>query len=146
MAILTLYLRLTISVAGPSDDRTPLTASFTISNDGYLPLRSVEAYCTLFHLRVGGAKADSTTGEEVPLGPGWKVDTLYPGEKMGIPVSNCFILPAESLNDAQIGLLVRYHPYLLPFWEPKVRSIVIVRSIGDNHFYWYSAPHEGTTK
>jgi hypothetical protein len=97
-AILTLYLRLTISVAGPSDDRTPLTASFTVSNDGYLPLRSVEAYCALFHLRVGGAKADSTTGEEVPLGPAWKVDTLYPGEKMGIPVAIASFSPPRVLT------------------------------------------------
>jgi hypothetical protein len=138
VTVVTLYPRVTITVAGPSDDKAPLSALFTVSNDGYLPATKVSAMCTSARLSVGRPLAED--GQQMALGPGWNVSELSPGEKMGIPLSNCFIVPTESLTDASIGLLVTYRPYFLPFWERHTTSVFQVRNIGAGHFYWYSSP------
>jgi hypothetical protein len=140
--LVTLYPRVTITVAGPSDDKNPLSASFTVSNDGYLPARTIVAQCTLKNLKMGnpntGNSSSQQSGESTPVGNQWKVEELAPGEKMGIPISNCFIVPYESLTDANVGLLVTYRPDFLP--EQQTTSVFQVKNIGAGHFYWYSSP------
>ena len=59
---------------------------------------------------------------------------------MGIPISNCFIVPTESLSNAQVGLRVDYQQFWLPYFTRRITSVFTVRSIGVGHFYWYSSP------
>jgi hypothetical protein len=140
--VVTLYPRVTITVAGPSDDKNPLSASFTISNDGFLPATTIMAMCTLKNLNLGNSANLNIeqNGEQVAFGPKWEVAKLSPGEKMGIPISNCLIVPYESLTDANVGLRVTYRPYPFTFWERHSTSVFQVKSIGAGHFYWYSSP------
>lgn len=125
VTVVTIYPRVTITVAGPSDDKNPLSASFTISNDGFLPATTIVAMCTLKNLNLGNSanRNIEQNGEQVPFGPKWEVAKLWPGEKMGIPISNCLIVLYESLTDANIGLLVTYRPYLIPFWKRHATSV-----------------------
>jgi hypothetical protein len=141
VAVLTLYPRVTITASGPSDDKNPLSASFTISNDGYLPAVHVSAKCTLAELNLGRPEIPEQGGQQAAMGPGWTAPELSPGEKMGIPLSDCIIVPTEQLNNARVGIIVSYHPYLLSLWERHVTSVLAVKSIGLGHFYWYSSPN-----
>jgi hypothetical protein len=137
--LMTLYPRLTVMTSGPSDDKNPLSASFTISNDGYLPAYSVVAQCMVGEISMG--RPFTGGGTLVPIGsPQWKEPRLYPGAKMAIPFSNCFIVPNEVLTGAHVGLLVTYRPLLWPF-KRQLITVYTARSIGNGHFYWYTGPN-----
>jgi len=140
VSLMTVYPRMTITISGPGDDRQPLSSSFLISNDGYLPTYSVSATCMLGEIAIG--KPFSGSGTLVPMsGPAMPpLLTLYPGAKESVPFSNCFIVsPSNLLTGAYLGLRVTYRPLL---W-PKTRTITqafVARGIGANHFVWYSYP------
>jgi hypothetical protein len=137
--LMTAFPRITVTTSGPSDDKNPLSASFTVSNDGYLPVYSVATRCLLGEISLG--KPFSGGGTLVTLGsPSWNEPRLDPGAKMTVPFSNCFIMPNDALTGAHVGMLVTYRPL---FWVRKrrVSSVFTARNIGNGHFYWYNGPN-----
>jgi hypothetical protein len=139
-----IYPRMTITISGPSDDRQPLSSSFLISNDGVLPVFSVAATCLVKQLTIGGTTIQGEGGQFVSvLGAAMPpTRTLYPGQKESIPFSNCFITePSNLLKVADIGLQANYRNWIYFPMHP-ITSEFHAKSIGLNHFVWYSNPGE----
>lgn len=142
VGLMTIYPRVTITISGPSDDRQPLSSSFLISNDGYLPAYSVSAICAVGQLEIGATHIEAQNGElstiqGPPMPPAL---TLYPGAKVSVPFSNCVMTqPSNLLTVADVGLRVRYRP-LLWFQKRSVTQEFYARSIGLNRYVWYSYP------
>jgi hypothetical protein len=66
--------------------------------------------------------------------------TLYPGAKESVPFSNCYIVsPNNLLAGAYIGLHVIYRPLLWPT-SRTTTQVFYTKSIGADHFVWYSYP------
>jgi hypothetical protein len=142
VSLMTIYPRMTITISGPSDDRQPLSSSFLISNDGYLPAYSVAATCLVERLKIGGTTIQGEDEQFHAISglPMPQPLTLFPGAKESVPFSNCFITePSNLLKVAHIGLRVDYRPWT---YLPK-RSITqefYANEIGLNHYVWYSYP------
>jgi len=122
ITLASLFPRVTITNSGASDDRYPLNANYLISNDGILPVFAVHIHCLM---------AGVTIAELQPA-----KSILYPGGKIGYPISNCLIVPAEALREAHIGLIVKYRPMF--WWPQEVKALYTVTSIGNGHFKWES--------
>lgn len=144
ISLMTIYPRMTVTISGPSDERLPLSSSFLISNDGYLPAYSVSAMCLIKTFNLRGTQAVPREAQLTPIsGPPMPPPlTLYPGAKESVPFSNCFITePSNLLTAADIGLRVKYRPM---FWF-HLRAITqefYAKSIGLNHYVWYGYPAE----
>lgn len=66
--------------------------------------------------------------------------TLYPGAKESVPFSNCVMTePSNLLSVADVGLRVNYRP-LFWFHKRSVTQEFYTKSIGLNHYVWYSYP------
>ncbi len=142
VSLMTVYPRMTITISGPSDDRQPLSSSFLISNDGYLPAYSVAATCLVEQLTIGETAIQGKDGQFSAMsGPSMPPTmTLYPGAKESIPFSNCFITePSNLLKVAHIGLRVNYRPWTY-FPMRSITQEYYAKSIGLNHYVWYSHP------
>jgi hypothetical protein len=121
ITLLGLYPRVTITNSGPADDKNPLAATFTISNDGILPVFSVNYYCL-----VGQAYM---AAQQLPK------SLLRPGGKIVVPNTNCIFVPPNLLQTAHIGLRVSYRTIV--WWrQEETRSIFNVTAIGSDHFRW----------
>lgn len=144
ISLMTVYPRMTVTISGPSDDRQPLSSSFLISNDGYLPAYSVSAICLVKTFQVGDTGVASQGDRLTPFsGPAMPPSlTLYPGAKESVPFSNCFITePSNLLKSADVGLRVSYRP-LFWFHSRLITQEFYAKSIGLNHYVWYSYPNK----
>jgi len=132
--------RLTISTSGPSDDRNPLSASFLVSNDGYLPLYAVSIHCVVAEIDMNRTPTEGGTPVAISIGANWEKERIFNvGDKVTIPLSDCLIIPTQSLPDARVGLQATYRP----IWSPSQRKRVVIytaRSIGLGRFYWEAMP------
>lgn len=135
IALAGLIPRLTVTNSGVADDKNPLSAFFTVSNDGIFPLFSVEAHCMTGNKLTLGDTA-SFTGDLVWLGGlKWGKRVLWPGDKIIVPISNCVNIPNDRIDTVHLGLRVTYRP--IPYWTRIKISDYTAHAIGNGHFSWY---------
>jgi hypothetical protein len=138
---MTLYPRVTVTIS--FDTTLPLSSSFLVSNDGYLPVYSVQVSCLLGQI-IGTGRPEKAN-REAPLGTelllvGIPSITLNPGAKESVPFSDCISLSSDTLGSAYIGLRVKYRPLL---W-PRDRSFAqefYAQKTENGRFFWYSVPY-----
>jgi hypothetical protein len=148
VTILTMYPRMTVTAS--FEETHPLSSTFLVSNDGYLPAYSVRLSCLGGNIDAASAPDLTIPEEKSPLGSGAIVPkyvpvvTLYPGEKELIPLSDCVTTESvESLTEAHVGLTVTYRP-LLWFNTKKLTQEFYVRKLQKGTFkmfVWYSVPY-----
>jgi len=140
--LLSLYPRVTMTTSFDSKD--PLSSSFLISNDGYLPAYSVTVYCLVGSVTVKPAAPD--TDETGTLGSTIQpmfipVATLMPGSKELVPFSDCITVKAGgSLASAHVGLRVSYRPLLWPTQRTFSQEFK-AKDDGNGGYMWYSVPY-----
>jgi hypothetical protein len=141
-ALVTFLPRVSVSRSEPVDPSNPFSASFTITNESFIPLRDVGAAMGLGQIVTEPAgmsrfKPDFSsriTSED------WNGHALQMDEKFTITPSTIFALaPGAQLSGADVVIAVTYRPWILPFKREKLSRFVTHRQT-NGRLYWYSAP------
>jgi hypothetical protein len=145
VSLLTLYPRVTATVSFEMEN--PISSSFLVSNDGYLPVYSVSTACLLGIVatepahpsepEIEAARAFQTILKNTSL----PTVTLDPGAREAIPVSNCLNVGSPAiLSFVDIGLRVTYRPLLWPSDRNFTQELYAQR-LANGQFFWYSVPY-----
>jgi hypothetical protein len=142
-AILTFLPRISISPSDPPDLQDIFSASFTITNTNFIPLRDVSASVAAGNILLGDSPPNvKTRSNEFNLRlqiPDWTNHNLDIDEKFAITPQDVINFPkSPSSIYADIGIVVTYKPWFLPFHREKIFRFVTHRQ--NDHLYWYSAP------
>jgi hypothetical protein len=118
-----------------------MTASFTIVNNNFVPLRHVTAEIALGNLFTGDDRNGSYMKPEyATLGPRlvrpeWKDHTLNMDDRFTITPSDLF----SRAKHAEIAIVVIYQPWIIPLQREKTfRFVTHTQSNGT--LSWYSQP------
>jgi hypothetical protein len=145
VSLMTLYPRVTVTIS--FDAKDPLSSTFLVSNDGYLPVYSVSTYCL-----VGAVMTEPRQPSETEIAATstfgtvlHRVDiptlTLDPGAKELVTVSNCMNVASPAvLSFAHVGLRADYRPLLWPTTRSFTQEL-FVKSTGEGYYFWYSVPY-----
>jgi hypothetical protein len=140
VSLLTLYPRVTITTT--FETKEPLSSSFLISNDGYLPAYAITVYCLVDEVGVGSAGGEGLGNLTITIKPTFVPSTdLVPGAKELVPWSNC-ITPkaADRLSVAHVGLHITYKPLLWP-WKRSFTQEFYAKDNGGGGYILYSIPY-----
>jgi hypothetical protein len=136
IALLTLFPRVTVSNEAPIDPDDAFSTPFVVSNDGYLPLYSLQ-----FSVAMGDVKYQNGSRLVGPpdfgfhlTTPEWKIASLYPAKKFTVYAGR--VLGAHgNLKSADIAIVVDYRPMLWPFRRESV--YVLKTGMGyDGRLHW----------
>jgi hypothetical protein len=145
-ALLTLLPRITVTPSDPVDPANSLSASFTIANNNFIPLRHVTAYVSVGQIVSTGHDLDPS------FIPGfknrlfldrWQNHYLGVDEKFTITPND--IIHKDQASDADIAIAVEYHVWILPWSNEKTFRFRTERQ-SDGKVYWYSAPMDWGTR
>jgi hypothetical protein len=125
-AILFFYPRPTISDSEPIEPQFALSASFTVTNNGFIPLEDVNVGLALGKLVMAGSSANTPLEEAKPVTYStiiehvrWAHHYLPMDDKFTITPSELFH-NTSALGFGRIGINVRYKPWFLPFQRNKL--------------------------
>jgi hypothetical protein len=147
-AVFALYPRVTVTVSDPVDPNNPFSSSVTITNTGYIQLKSVNAgicFDKIEILRPSGSKPPTTTvlgdcrKQSIRIEE-WVPHDLGLDDRFTVAISDLFGNPAEhqsSLVEAQISILVPYQLPLLHIHCQK-RFPLFAKRQSNGNFYWYA--------
>lgn len=142
VSLLTLYPRVTVSTSFETKD--PLSSSFLVSNDGYLPVYSVMVYCRLGIVGIGNFPQSGEQTDRFGSGiqPAFiPVTTLVPGAKELVPFNDCIASkPGDHLTIAHVGLRITYRPLLWP-WKRSFTQEFYAKDNGSGGYILYSVPY-----
>jgi hypothetical protein len=147
VSLLTLYPRMTVTVS--FDTNEPLSSSFLVSNDGYLPAFSVSPICMVSNVYASTSPSPEQAIEEEnrPLPIKLRLAsvptvTLYPGAKEAIPFSDCIATGEKGiLKLAHVGLRVVYRPLFWPWNRSIAQEFYARRTENSSQFFWYTVPY-----
>ncbi len=141
-ALLVFLPRMTVTTSDPADPDDPFTASATIVNTGFMPLKSVEVSVGMGQMvTTGGAPADPNFH---PIywphlhRNGWSVANLRMDDRYTIALND--VLGTEQrggLDYADIAVVVDYEIPLIGLKREKVFPLFAHRQT-NGKFYWYS--------
>jgi hypothetical protein len=141
--VLTLWPRVVVDSSEPVDPKNPLSASFTVINTGYLPLRDVTVLLGVGRIVFGTGRLDPNV---VPnfrsrlVRPEWQHHRLAMDERFAVTVGDLFRTDSTArVSAADIAVVVTYKPWLLPLSGEKVFRFVTKRQT-DGLLYWYPLP------
>ena len=143
VSLMTLYPRVTVTTS--FDTTNPLSSSFLVSNDGYLPVYSVYTMCLVGEVNTQSGILPRVPKEKGDLGTpiinaSIPTVTLDPGAKELVPFSNCLSPESpDSLSVGHVGLRVIYRPLLWPGERTFTQEFYAQR--GEHGFFWYSVPY-----
>ena len=138
--------RVTVTVSDPVDPNNPFSSSVTITNTGYIPLKSVRAgicFDEIQILRDGGPIPMTVLGDcgkQTMLLENWAPHDLSLDDRFTVAINDAFGNPAEhesSLASAQISILVPYQLPLLRIHRQK-RFPLVAKRQSNGRFYWYA--------
>lgn len=143
MAALALLPRVSVVPSDPVDPSNPFSASFTITNNNFIPLGEVSAWL---------GTGQVVTQPKKPS-PGWipnwqtrisksewKNHKLTMDERFTVtPADVVGLGPSASLEYADIAIIVVYRPWILPLHREKVFRFDTRRQT-NGLLYWYSKP------
>jgi hypothetical protein len=148
LALLTLFPRLTVSNNSAIDLDDPFSTPFVASNDGYLPLYSVNFYVAVREVRLkrdmGGLSGDPQYRTKFTISD-WDIGTFSPAAKYSIyagkiissqfnPVSPLQI-PRGEIESGDIAVIVEYRPLLWPMRRQLVVPFKTQKG-PDGKLYW----------
>ena len=141
-AALALLPRMTVTPSDPVDPTNPFSASFTITNTGYIPLRSVNVG---FGLGEIGSQGATPTPNFKPAyrsrmqRPQWLNLNLGLDERITISPGDMFGIKNTRLAFADIAIFVSYDTPIIRWRREKVFPF-IAHEQTNGQFYWYSKP------
>jgi hypothetical protein len=140
-ALLTLLPRISVASSDPVDPNDTLSASFTISNNNFIPLRHVTATLLINEVQPFGVPLDrDIPAAEMGSGfvrPAWTNHSLDMDDKFTVSPSD--IVHFTTPREASIAILVSYQPWIVPWTRRKVFRFATHRQT-DGKLYWYSLP------
>ncbi len=140
IALLTLLPRITVNASEPVDPTNSLSALFTITNSGFIPLRKVSASLGLGEIQPVGKPLDPDVGFDNPSGlarTAWSNHSLDMDDSYTI--SPFEMIHAYGDRQAAIEIIIQYNPWLLP-WTVTRRFRFETRRQSNGRLYWYSIP------
>ena len=145
VALLTLLPRVSVTPSDPVDPINPFSASFTITNNGFVPLSSVDALLGIGQVATAPALLDPNfvpNFESRIVRPEWKNHNLKVDESFTITPADIFgLAPGDRLGGADIAIVVSFKIWIIPIKREKIYRF-IARKQTNEQFYWYSIPVE----
>ena len=142
-AALALLPRISCVPSDPVDPSNPFSASFTITNNNFIPLRQVQASFGIGHVVTAPAQPPANlvpTFESRHTKPEWKDHRLRMDESFTITPADLIELhPPARLSSADIAVAVSFKLWLLPVSNERIFRFR-ARQQSNGQFYWYSQP------
>jgi hypothetical protein len=130
-----------VEPSDPTDGHNALSASFTITNTNFVPLRHVSVYLGLGQLEQNGQPFDRRLRYDFSsrvTQPWWMDHTLDMDERFTITPAELF---HGNYTDGEIAIVVSYKPWFLPWTREKIfRFKAYPQSNGK--VIWYSVPFD----
>jgi hypothetical protein len=147
LAIVTFLPRPVVSVGDPVDPNNPFSVTFTTTNTTMIPLHHVNIYYALGEVDVSPlpfTPVSQPNFEEYGvkiIKPEWKDHTLGMDERFTITLTDAFLCckPGLPVQGAELGIIVEYNPWVLPWKREKTFAFVTHRQ-SNGELYWYSVP------
>jgi hypothetical protein len=140
VALLTLLPRPAVTPSDPVDPDNPLSASFTIANNNFIPLRRVSASLGIGEIQPVGKPLDPVVeyAEQGTLTPdAWIDHTLEMDDHYTITPYD--VIHATGDREAAIEIVVSYNPWIMPFRRKRIFRFATHRQT-NGKLYWYSLP------
>jgi hypothetical protein len=138
-SLLSLLPRVTVTVSDPVVPEDPFSSSVTITNTGYIPLKSVTPLLGLGEIDMQGSQSRHNPHTRYAMFQ----SSLLPVQDLGLDDKFTF-----AINDpwklekpfvyADIAVVVEYHIPLLPFWKGRKTFPMIAHKQSNGRFYWYA--------
>ena len=143
-AALVFLPRISVVPADPVDSSNPFSASFTITNTNFIPLRDVNVSLGVGQISTEPAQLDPNFNPSFETrfstGPEWSNHELQMDERFTItPTDSVRIGPPARLSGADIAIVVSYKPWFLPLRREKIFRFIAKKQT-NGQFYWYSLP------
>ena len=149
VSALTLLPRISVAPSDPVDSRNPLSSSFTIQNNNFIPLHHVMVMIGLRQINPVSDAPFSLDPKAPParlVAPEWTDHDLAMDDKFSISLDQLFHAPDVVLDtpdkrpgSADLDIIVSYQPWFLP-WTREKRFRFKTYKQTNGVFYWYSAP------
>lgn len=140
VAFLTLLPRISVTPSDPVDPDNALSASFTISNNNFIPLRHVSASLGIGEIQPVGKPLDPNVAysEQGSLMPdSWTNHSVDMDERFTITPFD--VVHAYGDRQASIQIIVSYQPWILPLERQKRFRFETHRQT-NGKLYWYALP------
>ncbi len=138
--------RPTVAVGAPADPANPLSARFTVTNSGPVPLHGVMLAVGLCQIKFGaldpGYVCDGPLKTRLPLRD-WRPRDLKPGERYSFTLQDALGGPAPRYRlAADIAIVVRYRPWIWPLYSER-QFRFLTRDTPAGTAQWVSRPVYG---
>ena len=140
VAVLTLLPRISVTPSEIVDPNDTFSASFTISNNNFIPLRHVGAALGILEIQPLGIPLDSHLP---PYKNGGLVRSAWANHSLDMD-DRFTITPSDSIRtktprEASIAIVVSYQPWVLPWTRKKIFRFATHRN-ENGTLSWYSLP------
>jgi hypothetical protein len=136
VALLAFLPRVTVTPSDPVNSSNPFSAAFTIQDTGVVTLNDVSTYVGLGQILTNGAKVDQivpTFGSRLTMTPAWQNHTLPMDATLTITPMDVFVripaFPVRQTTFADIAVVIKYKPWIMPFHREKVFRFVTIRKL-----------------
>jgi hypothetical protein len=131
--------RPTVTPSDPVDPDNPMSASFTIINTNFVPLRRVSASIAIGEVVSRGHELDPNWipnwSSRMAI-PEWSNHSLAMDDRFTITPGDVF---GGNWGQADIAIVVIYRPWIFPIDREKLFHFRTHRQ-SNGHLYWYSIP------
>ena len=136
--------QISIEPSAPADRPNPFTGYMKITNDQFYPLSDVSVTVFSWCMRIGSgtniSPVDRCDRSMPSASHRWSPHRLAPHEPYEItPGDVLLVMPPTALLYAQISILVRYEPWLLPIHFNKEMRFE-TRKLEDGRIEWLHIP------
>ena len=138
--VLSLLPKLSISSSGPLNPKSAFTTPFTLSNEGFLSIMSVNIFCAIREAKFEGDREIIGTEDYRSrfTTPDHAAAELKPDEKYTFSCAFLFNEDAPLIK-ADIAIIISYRPAWVPWRQEKVSRFVTKKS-SDGRLHWFSQP------
>ena len=139
--VLAFVPRVTPTLSEPADPDDPFTASVTITNTGFIPVRAVIPGIGVRSIGFSGKEVmGDPQGDLVPVHRAdMKPRDLGLDERFTFALNDFFDPGKNNLSKADIAVIVDFEPYT-PFWHWRREKVfpMFARKQMNGKFYWYA--------
>jgi hypothetical protein len=137
-AIVSFLPRVSVTPSDPVYPGDPLSSSFTIANENFIPLKHVMVDLALGRIGYGALNSNvvPTLGARLRWLP-WQDHTLYMDDKFTVTPSDS--IKSES-GEADIAIIISYQPWIIPWRREKVFRFKTHKDDVGGGFHWFHTP------
>jgi hypothetical protein len=142
LSALVLYPRVTVEVTSPEVPGSVLTSEFTIQNTGFITLEDLQAGLNLCRININSLPTNfgcDYANQPTMIWTPWRRSFLLRDERFTINLADAIHTSPSSVKYADIGILVEYKPWFMPFRMSRIYRFQ-TRYGSDDILRWYSMP------